>query len=121
MESICAIGYLLWTKTKTDHLLWTFCTRDTYDLVTLFEEFSADTLIRDCLKDLVAKRGAVAKNAALGKSRDDARGKRIISDYHRVHKPAEEEKIVLLAQRCVFVCSLFWSRVDDRLTTRYLG
>lgn len=96
--------------------MWTLCTRDIYELLTLGEEFSADMLIRDCLKDLVVKRAAVAKNAALGKSRDDARGSRIIPDYHRVHKPADEEKIVVLAQRCV-VLSLLITMLLERLTT----
>lgn len=56
-------------------------------------------MVRDCLRDLVAKRAAVASNAAKGKARDDARGKRIIPDYHLVHKPVEDEKIVQQAQR----------------------
>ncbi|TYZ62114.1 hypothetical protein PybrP1_012101, partial [[Pythium] brassicae (nom. inval.)] len=70
-----------------------------HDLATLAEEFSSDMSIRDCLRELVARRLAVAQSAAAGKARDDARGKRIIPDYHLVHKPVEDEKIVQQAHR----------------------
>jgi hypothetical protein len=76
-----------------------WCYRDENELITLQEEFPASMPVLDCLKDLVSKRAAVAKNAATGKSRDDARGKRIIPDYALVHKPSGDEKIVKLAQQ----------------------
>lgn len=72
-----------------------------HDLATLTDEFSSDTSIRDCLQELVQMRIAVATSVAAGKARDDARGKRIIPDYHLVHKPVEDEKIVLQARRYV--------------------
>lgn len=70
-----------------------------YELATLAEEFDAKKGIRECLSDLVLMRADVAKKAADGKARDDVRGQRIIPDYSDVHKPADNEAVVLRAQR----------------------
>ncbi|TMW55392.1 hypothetical protein Poli38472_013283 [Pythium oligandrum] len=69
-----------------------------YELETLKAEFPPETLITDALKDLVQKRRAIVKNAISGKSRDDARGKRIIPDYALVHSRVEDEAAVRYAQ-----------------------
>uniref|UniRef100_K3WT23 DUF4954 domain-containing protein n=1 Tax=Globisporangium ultimum (strain ATCC 200006 / CBS 805.95 / DAOM BR144) TaxID=431595 RepID=K3WT23_GLOUD len=86
-------------RVPVDSRVGTISCRDENELITLQEEFPASMPVLDCLKDLVSKRAAVAKNAATGKSRDDARGKRIIPDYALVHKPSGDEKIVKLAQQ----------------------
>ncbi|KAG2819897.1 hypothetical protein PC111_g11695 [Phytophthora cactorum] len=70
-----------------------------YELATLVEEFDATKRIRECLSDLVSMRADVAKKAADGKTRDDVRGQRIIPDYSDVHRPADNEAVVLRAQR----------------------
>ncbi|RLN86530.1 hypothetical protein BBJ28_00013479 [Nothophytophthora sp. Chile5] len=70
-----------------------------YELATLAGEVSPETRIHQCLSDLVEMKAAVAKKAADGKARDDARGQRIIPDYSDVHKPAASEEVVLQAQR----------------------
>lgn len=70
-----------------------------YELSTLAEEYAASACILECLKDLVTKKEAVARNAERGKGRDDNRGKRIIPDYDHVHKPPAEELVVIQAQR----------------------
>lgn len=71
----------------------------TYELATLAEEYAASTCILECLKDLVIKKEAVARNAERGKGRDDNRGERIIPDYDQVHKPPAEELVIIQAQR----------------------
>ncbi|KDO23642.1 hypothetical protein SPRG_11090 [Saprolegnia parasitica CBS 223.65] len=53
----------------------------------------------DLLRELVAAYKSVAKDAEVGKARDDKRGQQIIPDYNHVHKKASEERIVLDAQR----------------------
>lgn len=65
------------------------------------EEYPAVKSVAACLRELVEKKAAIVERAAVGKSRDDNRGQRIIPDYTLVHKPVEDEAVVRDARMCV--------------------
>ncbi|GLE03890.1 hypothetical protein PINS_up012801 [Pythium insidiosum] len=96
-------GLLLWLESQPSNssLPTTLASvpRSNYALKTLREEFDETTSIVDALRSLVEQRKSIVKNAVKGKSRDDARGKRIIPDYAFVHSRVEDEAAVRYAQR----------------------